>query len=214
MKTLASISSNIARLSFIFILLAILSGCYSSASLRKVPQNSDIITRADTASTGKFPAFVSSINVKSNDTSQNTNADFERRFLGHLQKSNYFSDVIYGIYSKRPEPPYVDLSLDVNENLDLNMGGNLTKAFFTGFTLFLLAPVLPATYDFESDFTLHAIHSNGVRRQYEASCAGSAYGTWPYVSAVQKLKESQGNATEKCLNSVINQLTSEKIQGN
>ena len=196
----------------VFFILMTLSGCYSASELTKIPLNSDAIVRINNANNKNNPtSFVSGVNVKSNGSGENTSADFERRFLSHLQQTDFFSNVIYGIYSKRPETPYVDLSLNVNENWDLNTGGNIAKAFFTGFTFFLLAPILPATYDFDADYTLLARWPNGTQREYKSSCAASAYGTWPYISAVQKLKTSQGDATDKCLNSVINQLTSDKI---
>lgn len=210
MKTIL-IFKSIARI-IAFVILMTLSGCYSASELTKIPQNSDTLIKIDNANKSKLPSFVSSVDAKSNDAGTNTSADFERRFLGHLQKTNYFSDVLYGIYSKRPEAPYVDLSLSVNENIDLNNGANIAKAFFTGFTLFLLAPVLPATYDFDANYTLSARWPDGIQREYKASCAASAYGTWPYIGAIEKLQTSKGDATEKCLNSVINQLTSDKVR--
>lgn len=92
------------------------------------------------------------------------------------------------------------------------MGANLTKAFFTGFTLFLLAPVLPNSYDFETSHTLIARWPNDIQREYSASCVASAYGTFPYTGAVEEFNKSKGACTEKCLNSVINQLTSDKVR--
>lgn len=207
-----SILECIAKIIVVSSTLMVLSGCYSVSSLKNTPLNSDEIIRIDNTNKAKLPGFISSIDVKTNNAGTNVSADFERRFLGSLQKTNYFSDVIYGIYSKRPETPYVELSLNINENVDMNTGANMTKALFTGFTLFLLAPVLPATYDFDTNYTLLTRWPDGSQREYKASCEASAYGTWPYVSAIQKLNESKGNATEKCLNSVINQFTSDKAQ--
>lgn len=189
-----------------------LSGCYSASHLIQAPQGSDTITVNNNASRTKLPSFVSSINVKTNDAGANTSADFERRFLGHLQQANYFSDVMYGVYSKRPEPPYADISLNVNEDVDTNSGANIVKGVFTGLTLFLLAPVLPATFDYSTDFALSAKWPDGTQRDYKASCTASAYGTWPYMGAAEKFKISQNDCTEKCLNSVINQLTSDKAR--
>lgn len=194
------------------VLLVTLTGCYAGSSLTRIPENSDKIIRASDANKSKLPGFISSINVTNNSAVANVNDGFEKRVLGHLQQTNYFSDVIYGVYSKRPETPYIELSLNVNENVDLNTGSNMTKAFFTGFTLFLLAPALPVTYDFDTSFTLLAMRAGGAQREYKASCASSAYGTFPYVSAVQEFNKSRGDAIEKCLNSVINQLTADKLE--
>jgi hypothetical protein len=100
----------------------------------------------------------------------------------------------------------------VNESTDLNETVNMIKAVFTGGTLFLLAPILPLTYDFNTKFTLLARWSNGTQQEYKASCIVSAYGTYPYRSTVQKFNKSKSDATEKCLNAVINQITSEELQ--
>ena len=45
------------------------------------------------------------------------------------------------------------ISIEFNQKQHLNAGGNMTKVFFIGFTLFLLTPALPMTYGFESDMT-------------------------------------------------------------
>jgi hypothetical protein len=92
----------------------------------------------------------------------------------------------------------------------MNMGSNLTKTFFTGFTLFILAPVLPNTYDFSTDHYLLATRPDGTKREYKASCAGSASGTFPYAGLVTEYNKMSGDATERCLTSVINQFTSDK----
>lgn len=201
---------NTAKITPVLLILMTLAGCYAGSSLKNIPENSDTIIRVNDANKSKLPGFISSINVKNNDAGANVNEGFERRVLGHLQQSNYFTDVIYGIYSKRPEPPYIDLRLDVDENVDLNNGANMAKAFFTGFTMFLLAPALPITFDFDSNFNLTAMLSNGAHREYKASCGASGYGTFPYASASVEFKKSMGIAIEKCLNSVINQLTADK----
>jgi hypothetical protein len=200
-----------ARISALFFLAALSTGCYSVSHLTRVPQTSDAIARVAPGNGHKLPAFVSSISVTKNQGSANTSKAFDRRFLAHLQQADYFSDVVYSIYAKRPEPPFVDLKLRVDEHEDLNMGANMTKAFFTGFTLFLLAPVLPNSYDFDTTFALSATWPNGTQREYRASCAANAYGTYPYHPTAQKFIAAKGEATEKCLDSVINQLTSDKV---
>lgn len=203
---------SIGRTIPLFLLMTLLTGCYSAYNLANVPLKSAAIVQVDPSNQRKLPAFVSSISVKENNGAANVSEEFEHRVLGHLQQANYFSDVTYSIYAKRPEPPYVELSLDASENQDLNEGANSTKAFLTGFTLFILAPVLPNSYDYDTTFTLSAKWPNGINRVYKASCAANAYGTFPYTTLDQKYQAATGDATEKCLNSVINQLTSDTIK--
>lgn len=187
-----------------------LIGCYSGSKLTKTPKLSDSIL-VDSSRHEKMSCFVSGINAKLNNSGVNTSEGFDKRVLSHLQKSNHFSDVIYGVYSRRPEGNYVDVSLEYNENIDLNQGSNTTKAFFTGLTLFLLAPVLPITFDYDADFILSAKWPNGIRKEYKESCSANAYGTFPYASTQKELIQIVGAASEKCLNSVINQLTSDRM---
>ena len=204
---------SIARLGGTLSLLAILSGCYASSKLLQIPDDSDSITRSvENAKKPKLPAFVSSINVKRDNAGANPSTDFERRFLGHLNQTNYFSDIVNGTASRRPEPPYVDLSLDIDEHVDNHSGNNAVKGFFTGATLLLLAPALPATYDFDTSFTLHARWLNNIQKTYKASCAASASGTFPYEEAKKEFNAAIGNCTEKCINSVLNQLTADRTQ--
>lgn len=211
MKALAIMM--VARLVVILSFLALLSGCYASSKLIQIPDNPDSIAKSvENDKKSKLPAFVSSINVKRNSGSANPSTEFERRFLGHLNQTNYFSDVVNGTVSRKPEPPYIDVNLDVNEHMDNNSVSNGIKGFFTGATFLLLAPVLPAEYGFDTSFTLHARWATGIEKAYKASCAASASGTFPYQEAKKEFNAAIGNCTERCLNSVLNQLTSDRIQ--
>jgi hypothetical protein len=200
----------ITKIIGIFLATIALNGCYSFSSMTKTPGFSDnvVVSSKDIKST-KI-GYVSNINVKLNNGVANTNDGFVKRVIGKLQQSNYFNDVTYGLYFKKPDVPFYDLSFTVEENQDMNMGGNLTKAFFTGFTLFVLAPVLPNTYDIYTDHYLQAIFPDGTKREYKASCAGSASGTFPYAGLIQEYTKISSDATERCLISIINQFTSDK----
>ncbi len=200
---------NTVRITLIISILTMLSGCYSFSSLKNTPQHSNEITRV-LNNQAKLSSFVSSVNLKSDGVTSNVSAGFERRFLGHLQQTNYFSDVIYGIHSKRPEIPYVDLSLNINENIDTNDFGNLVKTFFIGASLYMLVPALPYSNDYNADMTILARWANGNERQYKSACAASSYATYPYRSLVVEFQKGKNQALEKCLNSVINQLTLDK----
>jgi hypothetical protein len=194
------------------IVAASLTGCYSFSSITKSPDKSDSIIVSSPGSGSESSAYISNVQVTLNNTAANANDGFVKKVIEKLQQSNRFKEVSYGLYAKKPESPYIDLSYTVAETQDMNMGGNLTKAFFTGFTLFILAPVLPNTYDFYTDHSVQATLPNGTKRDYRASCAGSASGTFPYTGLVQEYGKMTGAATEKCMTAVINQLTSDNLK--
>jgi len=200
----------ITKILGILLVTIALNGCYSYSSMTKIPEFSDNVVVASIDSKSEKIDYVSNINVKLNNGVANTNDGFVKRVISKLQQSNYFKDVTYGLYAKKPDAPFYDLNFTIEENQDMNMGGNLTKAFFTGFTLFVLAPVLPNTYDIYTDHYLQATLPDGTKREYKASCAGSASGTFPYVGLVQEYNKITGDSTEKCLISIINQLTAGK----
>lgn len=74
----------------VFLILISLSGCYSASSLDRIPQYHEEILRIKNANKSDIPSFISSVDVTANDAATNTSEGFERRFLGHLQQSNFF----------------------------------------------------------------------------------------------------------------------------
>ncbi|TKB75922.1 MAG: hypothetical protein E8D46_00805 [Nitrospira sp.] len=198
--------SKITRL-VLLCAITTLCGCYSFSSIGKVPSESEKIV---VSKSSNLAAYVSGINVRAEKSEVNTAEGFERRVVSHLHQSGYFSDVILGIYQKRPESPYVDLTFNINEKEYPHLGLNVLKGVFIGLTLYLLTPVLPMNYDFETDFSLIAKWTaDGAQREYTAFCSASAYGTLGSNFEVEAHK-AKLDSTERCLNSVINQLTSKK----
>jgi len=202
--------TTIIKIVGIFLLIIALSGCYSFSNMTKTPVLSDNVIFTPQDSKNDKIGYVSNISVKLNNGVANTSDGFVKRLIGKLQQSNYFKDVAYGLYFKKPDTPFYDLSFIIEENQDMNMGGNLTKSFLTGISLFVLAPALPNSYDFYTDYCLQATWPNGKKREYKASCAGSATGTFPYTGLVQEYHKISSDSTERCLNSVINQFTADK----
>jgi len=196
----------------VFMASIIMSGCYSFSSMSRVPDLSDNIDVASNDTHSEKIVYVSNIDVKLNGGAANTSDGFAKKVVSKLQQSNHFKEVSYGLYAKKPETPYYDLSFNIEENQDLNMGSNMTKAVFTGLTLFLLAPALPNSYDFTTDHNLLVMRPDGTKREYKASCAGSATGTYPYTGLVAEYNKISGDATERCLTSVVNQFAKDNSQ--
>lgn len=189
------------RILVLFSLLALMSGCYSGYHITKAPSDSKSVNRTYSVAGDKSPVlFVSGVNVKNSNATEG----FDKRFLGKLNETGLFKEVVYGVYSRKPEPPYLDVKLNVEETSDPHSGGNAVKGFFTGFTFFLLAPALPLVADYSAEYTLEVVWPNTQRRQYSASCAGDAYGT--IFQAREAFQKMPGEVTDACLISVINQM--------
>jgi hypothetical protein len=196
----------LSRAIFVVLLAACFSGCYSGYKLTKKPIEADSIHKSFNQ-VSKLPVYISSISVKN----KNISSGFENRVVAKLTETGLYRDVIYGIYSRRPnDTTYIDVRLDISEMIDQHTGGNALKGFFVGATLFLLTPVLPLSYDMEGEYLLRVIWPNGQQREYKAVCAVDAYGTLYQLN--QAANDGSGEATDKCLNSVINQMGADYIK--
>jgi hypothetical protein len=185
----------------------VLSGCYSYSTITKQPDFSDNIAVVPNDSKSDRIGYISSIDAKHNNAVKNID---ENRVLGKLRESKYFNVVTYGLWTKQPDVPAYDLRFIIEENFDTHNVANGFKAFFSGFTLGLLAPVLPGTYDYSTDHYLLATRPDGTKREYKASCAGSATGTYPYTELVDESTKVVRDLNHRCLTSVINQFTRDK----
>jgi hypothetical protein len=72
------------------------------------------------------------------------------------------------------------ISIEFNQKQHLNAGGNMTKVFFIGFTLFLLTPALPMTYGFESDMTATIHFADGEEVVCRKKATGKCYYNFVY----------------------------------
>jgi hypothetical protein len=207
----ATTTKKISKLSFVsltgFLLIILFSGCYQSVSMKTSPPYSDALLSNQSAK--PLPAaYLMSIQVEVNGSSSNVNPTFEQRFVGRLQESGIFSDVV-GILGRerRSEEPHYNMFLKASEVQHFDRGGNFIKGFFVGLSLFVLSPVLPYDYGHEVNMTLTVQKPNGVKKQYSATAETSAIFTMTHqMTAMQK---AAGDAMEKCIISVVNQLAAD-----
>jgi hypothetical protein len=195
-------SHKSATICAIFIAATALNGCYSNHQITKKPALSQEVAPS-AVKDQKVSAYISGINLKDGNVAQG----FDGRLMARLNKSGLFENVINGTYQKRPEGSYVDLNLEIVQTVDNHSTANMFKGFFTGLTLYLLAPALPITYDFNTAFTLNTKWPNGIKKTYQAECASHAYGTLYQAQDAFKLAGSE--ATDECLNSIVNQLAAD-----
>jgi hypothetical protein len=138
--------------------------------------------------------------------SQETNAsvEFQKRLLRHIKGTGVFNSVAEEMPAAKPDR-WVNFALKSNEAQDTNQGSNMVKGFFIGFTFWLLPPVLPLSYDFESDMTLHATRWDGKSRSYHAKGGGNAKYHY-FANPAAAGSELRAQITNNNINSLMSQL--------
>ena len=150
-------------------------------------------------------AIMGDLKVKSNGHEVNASSEFQKRFMVHIKDTNIFSSVAQDMPAIKPDK-YVSFVLESDENQESNQGANAVKGFFIGATFFLLTPVIPLSYDFESDMHLIAARGDGKTKQYSAKGKGSA-SYQLYANAAMAGQEVRAEVTNNNINSLMSQLT-------
>jgi hypothetical protein len=106
-----------------------------------------------------------------------------------LEKGGLFSRVYYD-YNLDPNNAMASITCEFNQEEDLHSVGNGTRAFFIGFTLYLLSPVLGMDYSFESDMTatIHFVNGEEVvcQKRAKGKCTYSYF--YPAANAGQGIR--------------------------
>jgi hypothetical protein len=190
----------------VMIVFMFLSGCtYHWANIDLKPNGSDLITPyAGNKKIVSCVAIMNDLRVKSNGQDVNASSEFHKRFVINLKDTNIFESVVFDMPTAKPEK-YVNFTLSVNENQDTNQGANMAKGFFIGLTLYLLTPVLPLSYDFESEMLLNATRWDGKTKQYVTKGKGSA-SYHLFANPIMAGQEVRNKVTNNNLNALMNQL--------
>ncbi len=109
---------------------------------------------------------------------------------------------------KRPQEPFYELTLTVNETYHNNTFLNFVKGFFIGASLFILTPILPLTEEFGSDMTLKVIAPNIKEKEYRVSQNGSL--TCTFFNCPSGRVKLTGEVTDNNITCLINQLVQDE----
>ncbi|MCL7422389.1 MAG: hypothetical protein M8364_15970 [Methylobacter sp.] len=150
-------------------------------------------------------AVMDDLRVTSNGQAANVNEAFQKRFITNLKDTHLFSTVTDTIPTDRPNN-LVNFALSIAENQDTNQGANVTKGFFIGLSLYLLTPVIPLSYDFESDMTLVAMRSDGRSKRYTAKGKGEAR-YHLFANAAMAGEDVRSQITNNNLSALMNQIS-------
>jgi hypothetical protein len=187
-------------------MLSLLSGCYAITNLQKDQPNSGYIISNQK---NLPPACLVTITASINGAGQNVATTFPQRVIGKLQESKIFSNVESILNGgKRPQEPFYELILTVNEKPYANTFITFVEGFFIGASFFILTPVLPLTSEFGSDMTLKVIAPNMKEKEYRVSQNGSLVCT--YFNCASGRAKLVGEVTDNDIICLINQMVQDE----
>lgn len=191
------------------ILMMVVSGCtahWTNIDI-KPDKYETTVHSSNKLNSSNCVAVLNDLKTKSNGQEVNASVDFQRRFIAHLKDTAVFESVSAESPSIKPSK-YVSLTFESNENQEPNQGLNVFKGFIIGGTFYLLTPVIPLSYDFESLMTLSALRSDGRIKKYEAKGSGNAK-YHLFANAAMAGSELRAEITNNNINSLMNQIATD-----
>lgn len=107
-------------------------------------------------------------------------------FANAIEESGFSKQVFYPL--RADDKPEIVLDSQFSARADTHGGANFAKAFFTGFTLFLLEPVIWFNYDYVLEANV-AVLRNGERMQtINARSDVNLSAKWLSLSDIQRME--------------------------
>ncbi len=180
-------------------------GCSAWGVVTRSPEGADAVKPAQAPGAGPaLSASLDAVREMWNGWPAGVSPKFRKRAIEKLQETGLFQAV------KDDAPAaekLVRITFDVKERFRPHSGANAIKAFFGAVTFFILSPLLPMTYDFESDMTMAVERLDGQTKCYTAKAAGLAK---VHLLALPKRKKGFDDAarvvTDANLNALMNQM--------
>lgn len=190
----------------VFLFLLVFPGCSHHVTVERPAQ---LIAVPREMPSDQAPiGFVDAIDVKRDrGISVNPSMGFKEKVVRTLSETNMFSHVVTNYPVGKTD--VVTLRFSAQEDLDTNDGSNVTKAAFIGFTLFLLMPVLPLSYDYNLKLSLEALCADGQSRQYAAEGVGSA-STTGFGQVQPAIVELSGAVIDRTLSEIVANLSRDR----
>ncbi len=188
------------------VLLAASSGCARWMELSHGQIDEGMTAAAFVQADDRVPLVLGAVQVLQNGAPVTPPAALDRQVLGELEATRLFSEHIHQGYGQLPSgTKFVTARLSIEETVDPHAGATAWKGFLIGASMFLLAPVIPLEYSYESYMTIELDRWDGLTRRYTTSTKGSAFyylfGATPL--AIQELK---GQVIDACLSQLMQQV--------
>ena len=146
------------KILFTLITFSLLTSCGSHKYIPEITNKAE--SKIEINEHQKLSLFINSITLTSqSDLSES----YRNRLISDLKSFYVFNDVMYNV-SKQNMSDYISLDIIINEKTDFHQAGNLYKAYFTGFFLWLPAPFMKFGYDYGVEITYN-FSKNNLKKQ-------------------------------------------------
>lgn len=204
-KTASAITKSITLL---FLTLLVV-GCSSWTVIKDRPVLSESVSETSMPVQQTQPAFLKDYRGITDGVESNINQDFVNRFLNAVGRTGLFTPVRAGAPDQGVQR-YVTMALTVREGRDTHQGDAAWKGALMGLSLYLLAPVLPLQYDFDSQMDLTVALIDGRKKQYTARGSGTA-NFHIFANAPRAGQDVEGQVTSANINSLMNQIIKDSV---
>lgn len=183
--------------------VAFLSGCAYSTTLVEKPADSEAFAPV-APKPSAICAVVSATKATVNGNEGTPSQEFVKRVAGKLSEVGIFTTVATDTAAAKSE--CADIKLRFDETVDPHQGGNMSKAFLTGLTLYILSPALQLSHDYGQKITVDATLPGRPAKQYVAETKGEA-SYMIYANRALLTSELTSKVTTSNLNSIANQIS-------
>lgn len=155
------------------LIVSLISGCAPRIKIAgSIPK--DIVYKPAVSSLNKCAAVVTEFKVIENNQVLASDQAVIEHFMKQLRRSEVFGQVVTGKKRGGQSSCSLEIKVLLNERLSRNLFINSVKAFFVGFSLYLLNPVLPMGHTFNSDMTMDVIRGDGKKQTFQTRVRGKA----------------------------------------
>jgi hypothetical protein len=180
-----------------------IAGCATSSfDITSAPLDSRGLNKSFYPAGDKAPAvYVVGVKIKDEDTL----GGLDDRLISKLKDTGLYKSVTRGKASSKAQSELnIDVALSAEEDVDRYIFHNASQSYWSGRSLFLLAPLMSKKKGYNTIQTLRVIWPNAQESQYTASCSGLARGSFSISS--ETLEQMVSAVDDACLTSVINQM--------
>ena len=188
--------------SSLILLILLFAGCATSSfDITSAPSDSRGLNKSFYPASDKAPdIYVVGVKIKDEDTS----GGLDDRLISKLKETGLYKSVTRGKASSKAESLNIDVALSAEEDVDRYIFHNASQSYWSGRSLFLLAPLMSKKKGYSTTQTLRVIWPNAQENEYTASCSGLARGSFSISS--ETLEQMVSAVDDACLTSVINQM--------
>ena len=177
----------------VLVIVFLISGCAPGIKiLGNMPK--DIAAKPPASLLNQCTAVLTEYKVIQNNRVMVDDQAVIEHFMKQLYQKEIFRQIITGPKNIDHSSCPLEIKILMTEKLGHNMFIDSVKAFFVGFSFYMLSPVLPMKYSFVSDMKMDVIGTDGKTWIFQTSSSG--------IAGIPLLYPLEGTA----LNSLVTQV--------